>query len=274
MNEINKNINKKDEMEIDLVAIFKLLRQRIWIIIAAVILCSGIAFGYTKLFIKPTYQASVMIYVNNSSISVGSTTFSISDSQLSAAYKLVDTYLVILKARSTIEKIVELSQTNYTYEQLLGMIDGEAVGTTEIFRVDITSTSAPEAALIANTVTQVLPGRIAEIVEGSSVKIVDYAKIPKERIAPSYTKNTAIGLLIGLVLSAGYIIISNLLDTRISSKDYLSQNYDIPIIGVIPDINESQSDDAYGYYYYRSHSKHPPTDTSDNLSKGAEKNIK
>ncbi|MDP4125013.1 MAG: Wzz/FepE/Etk N-terminal domain-containing protein [Bacillota bacterium] len=262
-------INRQEETEIDLISIFKLLKQRIWIIIAAVILCSIIAFGYTQLFIKPSYQAGVMIYVNNSSISVGSATFSISDAQLSAAYKLVDTYLVILKSRSTLEKVIELSKTNYTYEQLLKMVDGEAVDSTEIFRVNVTSHSPTEAALIANTIAQVLPQRISEIVEGSSVKIVDNAVIPTERISPSYTKNTAIGFLIGLVLSTAYIIINNLLDTRISSRDYLAQTYNIPIIGVIPDINESHPDDAYGYYYYRPHKE-----TSNNTTKNGTNNSK
>ncbi|HNX15290.1 MAG TPA: Wzz/FepE/Etk N-terminal domain-containing protein [Oscillospiraceae bacterium] len=249
--------NRQEETEIDLLVILKLLKKRIWIIIVAVILCSGIALGYTRLFVKPSYQAGVMIYVNNSSISVGGASFSISDAQISAAYKLVDTYLVILKARSTLEKVIQLANTDYTYEQLLKMVEGEAVDSTEIFRVRITSHSPVEAALLANTVAQVLPQRISEIVVGSSVKIVDNAVIPTERISPSYTKNTAIGFLIGLVLSTAYIIINNLLDTRITSKDYLTQSYNIPVIGIIPDIHE-HSDDEYSYYY-RSRKASPKT---------------
>lgn len=247
----NDTKNQNGEIEIDLLSIFKMLKQRIWIIIASAILCSGIAYGYTYYFINPMYQASVMIYVNNSSISVGSATFSISDAQISAAKKLVDTYLVILKSRSTLEEVAKLSNLGYSYERLYGMISGGDVNSTEIFQISVTSDSPTEAALIANTIAQILPQRISGIVDGSSVKIVDYAVTPQWSISPSYTKNTSMGLIAGLVLSVAAIIIGNLLDTRIASKEYLTMTYDIPIIGIIPDNRQSDADDIY-YAYYRS----------------------
>ena len=40
---------------------------------------------------------------------------------------------------------------------------------------------------------------VLNVVEGSSVKIVDYAIVPAEIASPSYTRNTALGMLAGLV---------------------------------------------------------------------------
>ncbi|HOP11786.1 MAG TPA: Wzz/FepE/Etk N-terminal domain-containing protein [Oscillospiraceae bacterium] len=237
------------ETEIDLLQIFRILKKKIWIIIAAVLICSGIAYEYTLLFVVPSYQAGVMIYVNNSSISVGGASISISDAQLSAAYKLVDTYIVILKARSTLEEVISLSKVNYSYEQLYSMIEGYSVDSTEIFKISVTSRSPSEAALLANTIAQVLPQRISEIVEGSSVKIVDYAVTPLWRVSPSYTKNISMGAVAGFVLSVAYIIIRNQSDTRITSKEYLTQVYGIPVIGIIPDIKDTGTNDIFNYYY-------------------------
>ena len=104
---------------------------------------------------------------------------------------------------------------------------------------------------IANVIAEVLPDRIAEIVDGSSVRIVDYAIVPAHRAAPSYTKNTIIGFLIGAVLAAAVVIVRFLIDEQndvvIHSADELRQLYpNIKVLAMIPDMRLT---DKKGYYY-------------------------
>ena len=103
--------------------------------------------------------------------------------------------------------MIEESGIPYTVEELNRnkMISASAVKGTGVFSVTVTSKSPTEAELIANTIAKVLPERIADIIEGSDVRIVDYAIVPAHRSSPSYTKNTAIGGLLGVVLVAGII---------------------------------------------------------------------
>ena len=108
------------------------------------------------------------MYVNNSSISVGSTQVNLSD--LTAAQSLVETYMVILKTRGTLEEVIKEANLPYDYEQLSGMIEAGAVNSTEVFSISVTSASPEEAEKIANTIAELLPNRIADIVEGSSVR--------------------------------------------------------------------------------------------------------
>ena len=96
-----------------------------------------------------------------------------------------------------------------------------------------------------------LPTRIAEIVDGSSVRIVDYAIVPAHRSAPSYTKNTVIGFLIGGFLAAGIVIVKFMIDEQndvvIHSSDDLRKLYpDVKVLALIPDMRLS---DRKGYYY-------------------------
>ena len=100
-----------------------------------------------------------------------------------------------------------------------------------------------------NTIARILPDKIADIVVGSDVRIVDYAVVPSHRFSPSYTKNTAIGAILGIVLSGAVIIGVYLLDENIRSEEYLTQTYpDIPLLAVIPDMSvKSQRAGYYGY---------------------------
>ena len=240
---------KNEEFEIDLLELALVLWHKLWIIIIVTILGAGIAFGYTFAFIKPEYTASTLLYVNNSDISVGSASFSISNADLSAAQKLVDTYVVILKSRRVLNEVIAESGTSYTYEQLSKKISAASVNNTEVFRITVTTSSPQESEKIANIIARVLPDKISDIVLGSDVKVVDYAIIPSERSTPSYSKNTAIGAMAGLVLACAAIIIGYLLDDSIQSEDYLTTTYpDIPLLAVIPDLVDSKGS---GYRYYK-----------------------
>lgn len=130
------------------------------------------------------------------------------------------------------------------------MIEASAVNSTEIFEVTVTSTDPEEAENIANTIAVMLPDKIAAIVDGSSVRIVDYAIVPSHRAAPSYTKNTAIGMVLGFVLSCAVVICMELFDETVRTEDYLTQTYpDIPLLAVVPDMDASKNH-GYGYYGY------------------------
>ena len=245
---MNKN---NDEIEIDLVKLVKTLWQKALVIILIAVIMATATFAVTLLFITPQYQATASLYVNNSSFSFGASSFSISSSELSASNSLVNTYIYILKSRTTLEDVISTADIPYNYEQLAKMISAKAVSGTAAFDVTITSTSPTEAELIANTIAQVLPERISEIVDGSSVRIVDYAIVPAHRASPSFTKNTVIGFLVGGILAAAVVVIKFLIDEQndvlIHSADELRELYpDITVLALIPDMRLSEKK---GYYY-------------------------
>lgn len=243
--------NENDEIEIDLLKLFRLLWSNALAIIVVSALLGAAVFAFTFFLVTPKYEATSSMYVNNSSFSLGATSFSISSSDLSASNSLVSTYIYILESRTTVEDVIAESGVPYTYEELMKMLTTEAVTGAAAFNVTVESTSPTEAELIANTFAKLLPDRIAEIVDGSSVRIVDYAIIPAHRSSPSFVKNTAIGVLAGIVISSAWIIIAALIreqnDVVIRSADDLKAMYpEMPVLALIPDMHLS---DKKGYYY-------------------------
>ena len=244
--------SKDGEIEIDLLGIVRVLWKNAIAILLVAAIFGAAAFGYTFLMVKPTYEATASLYVNNSSFTFGSTSFSLSSSEISAANSLVSTYIFILESRTTLEEVIEQTGVDYTYEEMLeDVIKTESVSGTAAFTVTVTSNSPSEAELIANTIAKILPDRIAEIVDGTSVRIVDYAIVPSHRASPSYTKNTAIGVLLGVVLACAWVVVSALItesrNVVISSSEELRELYpDIPVLSLIPDMRLTGKK---GYYY-------------------------
>ena len=248
-------MNNMEEDTIDLLELAKALWKNILIIALVAVLFGSAAFGYTAFLIEPEYQATASLYVNNSSFSLGATNFSISTADLSASNSLVSVYLYILKSRTTMEDVIKEAGLSYTPEQVSGMVSAKGINSTGAFEVTVTSSNPAEAELIANTIAKILPDRISEIVDGSSVRIVDYAIIPSHRSGPSMVKNTAMGILAGGFLAAAIVVVRFLMDDRskvmIKSADELRALYpDLPVLAMIPDMRVSEKKSSYYYASY------------------------
>lgn len=237
---------KEQEIVIDWKYLLKSLLKRAWIIILAGVIFGASALVYTAGFVTPKYASSVMLYVNNKSFQLGGSV-SISAADLSASQSLIDTYIGILKTRTTLEEVADKSGLGYGYGQLLGMISTSKVEGTELFRVTVTANDPTEAAQIANTISDVLPERIEDIIDGSSMRIVDSAVVNNGKVSPDITGNVVKYFVIGCFLAAAVIVVLNLLDDTIRGEDYLVQTYDVPILSKIPDLTAEVSS-GKGYY--------------------------
>ena len=248
-------MNSMEADTIDLLELAKALWKNILAIALVAVIVGAGAFSYTAFLVEPTYQATASLYVNNSSFSLGATNFSISTAELSASNSLVSVYLYILKSRTTMEDVIKEADLSYSPEALSKMVSAKGINSTGAFEVTVTSTSPSEAELIANTIAKLLPDRIAEIVDGSSVRIVDYAIIPSHRSGPNMVKNTAMGILAGGFLAAAVVVVRFLTDDKsklmIKSADELREMCpDIPVLAMIPDMRVSEKKNGYYSSYY------------------------
>lgn len=223
----------ENNVEIDLRELFIVLLKRTWIVVLCAVILGAAVLVYTVNFVSPLYEASVTIYVNNNS-SKDST--SISSSDLAVALRLVTTYVNIIKSNAVLDKVIEETGLSLTSGQIRSMLSASAMDETEMFKVTISSPNPQMSADIANAIAAIAPGEISEIIEGSSAKIIDYARVPTSRSSPSYTKNAILGAVIGAVLAVVVIVMQYLLDTRIKNEEDLAKICAIPVLGVIPDL--------------------------------------
>ena len=119
---------------------------------------------------------------------------------------------------------------------------------TEIMKVTVTTKNPYESAKIANCIAEILPIRVSEIIDGASMEVVDSAIPEFDKVGPSITKYTAIGLVLGVLFMAVILVTLALKDGTIHDEDYVLQNYDCPVLAKIPDLLSSESK-RYGYYY-------------------------
>ena len=191
---------RAEMMEIDLMKLLMVYLRKWWLILICGLAGACIALVFTINFITPMYRASVSVYVNNTRNN--QSVDYVTSGNLDASQRLVNTYINIVQSDRVLELVSAKLNGSYTVMELREMLSAAQVDKTEIFKLYISSPNPEEAARIANVIAEVAPTEISNLVEGSSARIIDYAKVPEQRYTPSYSKNTVMGGLSGCVLVA------------------------------------------------------------------------
>lgn len=229
-----KMMHKNEEVEVDLGRLLQAVWNRIWLVAMVAVLTTAIALVGTLMFITPQYQSSAKFYVNNGSLSLGD--FSLSAADLSASKGLVNTYIVILGTRETLNDVIDYAGVDMTYGQLKEIVTAASVDDTEIFQVTVTHPDPVIAEKLANAIAQILPKRIDTIVEGTSAKVAEAAVIASSPSSPNYVKNSIIGLLVGAVLTVAAIIIRELVDVTVRAEEDIARVCGHPVLAAVPDM--------------------------------------
>ena len=239
------------EQEIDVIALLKVLLKKWWLILLAGAFVGLGALGYAKYLIKPTYRATFTAYVNNKH--ERNVTDPLTNSDIQASQELVRTYTKILTSNTLLMKAADILDSDYTYADIAKMVKTGAQDDTEIINVYVTALSKEEAYKICSAIESIAPDCMADIVEGSSMKVVDTTQMPGSRNSPSYTKYSLVGAAVGALLMIAILSIRSFTNDTVNSEDELEKRYSVPVVGVIPNMSKSAVEHGgyYGYYRHR-----------------------
>lgn len=229
--------------EIDLRRLGSVLLKKAWLIVLCAVIVAVAVFAYSKNFITPQYRANISIYVNNTNTNQ---ILGISSSDLATSQRLVATYIDVLKSDLVLDQVAQQLKLNIPAAALRGMLMAESPEGTEVLTVYVTNADKYLAAQIANAIADVAPSAIAEIVVGSSAKIIDRAKVPNSAYSPNNASNAMIGGVIGAAIAVVAVCLQVMLDVRIKGEEDLARISSAPVLGNIPDFN-SQNKSGYAY---------------------------
>lgn len=227
-------------MEINVFELVNLLLRKLWVLLLTALICASITGCYSFFSLTPLYTSTTSFLVNNTAEQENK----ITASDISASESLVNNVVEIISSRSVLnevyEEVEELSLTR-TYEksEVKNMLSTSIKTNTVIVEISIQCEDPDDAKKIAQLFYKHSSKKIEEVIEKSSVKLLDEANTPKDTSFPNHKTYIIFGFLAGFVISAIAVTIIDILDTKIDSEqDFVETFPDIPIIGVIPHIEE------------------------------------
>jgi capsular exopolysaccharide synthesis family protein len=76
----------------------------------------------------------------------------------------------------------------------------------------------------------------------SNIQVVDHAILPVKPDKPKLRLNLLLALVVGLMLGVGAAFFLEYLDNTVKNLDEISDRFGIPILGVLPEVDEKQQD--------------------------------
>jgi capsular exopolysaccharide synthesis family protein len=173
----NNHVSEFETLEIlDLKHLFELIRRRFWLLVLGLALGAG-AGALFSYFQEPVYEATTRVLVTRSSQNTPVDITSTINLQQTA-----ETYVQFLKMEPVLNMVSE--RVGYKIDSAQDTVEASLVPNTQIINVAVKDTSRERAALIADTLVQVLieqnevlqAGRYADSEASLSAQIVEMEK--------------------------------------------------------------------------------------------------
>lgn len=226
---VNQNISD-DEIEIDLVELFMVLKSKLHIILLSGILAALLAFVGTKLLMTPMYTSVTKMYVLSRQDSSAGVTYS----DLQTGSQLTKDYAELVKSRPVLEQVIAVLNLDMEPEELAENITVETPTDTRILSISVESDNPKEAKEIADTLRETVSSEIKEIMHAESVDTIEDGNLPKEPSSPSLKKNMVLGGALGVFLALAILIFIFLRDDTIKNPDDVEQYLGLNVLTSIP----------------------------------------
>lgn len=230
--EVEKQVRRDDETEIDLLELAVELLNN-WIVIAiSTILVAAIAFSVSKFLITPQYESTAELYVLSKSTSLTS----LADLQMGT--NLTKDYIVVVKGRPVLEKVINNLDLDMNYWNLLNKVEVTNPSDSRILEISVTDPNPERAKLIADEIADISAKFISEKMDQDPPNVIQYGYADEDPISPSVMKNSVIGAMIGFIFAAAIVVITFLFDDSINTAEDIEKKLGTHALGTIPLVEE------------------------------------
>jgi len=187
--------------------------------------------SYTVLFVDDTYEASVSLYVQNTSETQNAAT----TNNLYASRMLTNSYVVILCDVATLEQAAERITVPATVADISRSLSVRASEDSAIITVTARTNDAVLSQAICKAISDVAPDMLPRMVGAGVIKSLGDVP-PAVKTGPNIVTNCILGGVGGLLLVAAIVLITYMFDLAVKSKEELMNITDLPVLGEIPSL--------------------------------------
>jgi len=226
---------------VELRDVLRLLRDHWLAIVAAILLGTLVAFGWS-LTQKPRYVADSQGIVSAKVAAGGDESQAIYSRQIAdtVARSSLQTYLPLATSRDVAEIAITNLGLDLSASSLISAITVTSETTAPVMTVQATASTPEGAQKLADAWVSALATRIQQVNQETGVgdtvglSVVQSAALPSSPDFPNLRLVLAVGALVGLVLGLVYAFVRNTLDRRIRTAEMVERLFDLPVVGTLP----------------------------------------
>jgi capsular polysaccharide biosynthesis protein len=216
----------------------RLIRQRLLLVVVAIIAGGGI--GYAATSRTPAYTATAILFV-------GSTNLGPDQDQLlfeGDLNEIVATYAVMIPEPVIAQRAIDETHIDRFAGEVASETTALAETGTQLIDVSVTDADANDAVELANAISRAFVSQITDYSAGQTS--TSEGALPNEPAhvyqeateavptSSGLTKRVILGFVFGLIVSIFLILLLDYLDITIKSPDELERRVGLPVLGIIP----------------------------------------
>lgn len=228
MNEENINISK----------ILDVLKKRYKMIIAITLAFTIITVLISFFVIKPKYKVTTKLFIGKEQ----SKTEGYDSNDITMYQMLLSTYAEVV-TNDLIEKALKNRQIDEEIEDIEESLKVMPRVDTQILEISYTGTDKEAAVYIVENITNEFINESKKLIPNGNIKVIQKAKIPEKPVSPNKKLNIVIAFVLGLMVSVALSLLLEFMDNTYKSKEELEKILDLPVIGVIPELDDEELSD-------------------------------
>ena len=210
-----------------LLELFQLLKKHLQLVTLPVV--CAIAMGIVSFAVMDnTYTATTTMYVRaNNTDDNGQMNYN----DLSASQMLSNDIATLLDSDSVKSGAAkELGLTDLDDYKV--SVSSET--TTRVITLSVTGTDAKETAEVAKAMASSVSTVAQNVGAAQSINVIDEAKTPEAPSGPKRMLYVAVAFLAGIFIAVAYVVLADMLNTRIRGAEEAEELLGIPVVGRIP----------------------------------------
>lgn len=219
-------------MEISLKTIWDLITRAIVFVLAVSIVFGIGAFVYNSYFVEPSYVANVKFYASGMETSP------------TLGNSVAPQYVEFLNVNEFYEMVSKdlLADTGVDLppKEVAAMLSfSSVVEETSSFFVSVNASDPNLAYNVALSVAEKAPEQVDGFADVGVLEVIENPTLPTFPTGASSLKVGLIGLILGFLFGSFLVILKEFLDNSIKNPDEITQLFDIPVFGTVPDFSEN-----------------------------------
>ena len=272
----NANNTNGSYIEIRLSDFWKALKRCWWLLLAVLILVTGVTYLFMDRTHVDQYQSTATLYVLRTD---GRSQLSYQDAAFATAIVEDAPKLILSEDNVIIPAINKLAGTEYSASELKTRINTilkkvsvkGASADSRLIYITVTSGTADGAAKLANAIALSATEYLNDLLAQNLVNVVDTAKVPRSISNPvSIAKAGLIGFAAAALIYLIWLVVL-VLDDRIDSEAHVEKYLGMTVLGSIPyqgqgDPRRRSRYGSYSGYYGYGYGQALEQETQDNSS--------
>lgn len=208
--------------------------SKLWVMILVAVIVGSSIFAYGYFTYEPLYSSTASMYVVRDSAKDEYPDY---NADINVATAVVDDCKALLLRPKTLNRVIEKNGLDYSYDELVNMIDIEiAKDSRLLLLITVTSDSPEKSQMIVDSVCAEGEVVINEQFPYDLISTFETGTLAVSPCNSRYSVTFILGAIAAFILTYIVIVLLYIFDDKISDPDLAEKHLDLPVLALIPNM--------------------------------------